>query len=132
MEKTKKAEPIKIERPIDYHSKKNEIEKGIDIIKKDIENKRRRFEEIKEKRKRIEEENLKKEDNLKHALMKITIIKDQIDVIKKQIEDFKLNKNKGDYFRMYSISNIINNRNYYLYNINNANNNISDLETFRK
>ena len=132
MEKTKKAEPIKIERPIDYHSKKNEIEKGIDIIKKDIENKKRRFEEIKEKRKRIEEENLKKEDNLKHALMKITIIKDQIDVIKKQIEDFKLNKNKGDYFRMYSISNIINNRNYYLYNINNANNNISDLETFRK
>ena len=132
MEKTKKAEPIKIERPIDYKEKKEKIEKEIDVIKKDIENKKRKIEEIKNKREKIEEENIKKEDNLKHALMKIKIINDQIEVIKKQIEDFQTNKENGEYFRMYSICNIVNNKNYYLYSINNANNNISDLETFRK
>ena len=131
-EKTKKAEPIKIERPIDYKAKNENIEKEIEIIKKDIENKRKIIEEIREKRIKIEEDNIKKEDNLKHAFMKVKIIQDQIDVIKKQIEDFKLNKENGEFFRIYSINNIINNRNYYLYNINNANNNISDLETFRK
>ena len=81
---------------------------------------------------KIEEENIKKEDNLKHALMKIKIINDQIEVIQKQIEDFQINKENGEYFRMYSICNIINNKYYYLYNINSANNNLSDLETFRK
>ena len=63
--------------------------------------------------------------------MKIKIIKDQIDYIKKQMEDFKLNKEYGEYYKMFSISNIINNKNYYLYNINNGNN-VSDMETLRK
>ena len=56
MEKTKKAEPIKIERPIDYKEKEEKIEKEIDIIKKDIENKKRKLEEIKNKMEKIEEE----------------------------------------------------------------------------
>lgn len=131
MDKTKKAEPIKIERPIDYKSKNENIEKEVDDIKKDIENKRRKIEQIKERKKKIEEENIIKEDNLKHADMKIKIIKDQIDYIKKQMEDFKLNKEYGEYYKMFSISNIINNKNYYLYNINNGNN-VSDMETLRK
>ena len=131
LEKSKKAEPIRIERPIDYKSKKEIIEKEVDSIKIDIENKKRKIEEIKEKRKKIEEENLKKEDNIKHADMKIKIIRDQIDYIKNQMEDFKLNKEFGQYYRMFSISNIINNKNYYLYNINNSNN-ISDIETVLK
>ena len=131
MEKTKKVEPIKIERPIDYKEKKEKVEKEVEILQKEIDIKKRKMEEIKEKRKKIEEENLTKEDNLKHACMKIKIIKDQIDEIKKQIEEFNINKENADYSRMFSICNIINNRNYYLYNINNANN-ISDLETFRK
>ena len=132
MDKTKKAEPIKIERPIDYKEKKEKIEKEIDIIKKDIENKKIKIEEIKNKKEKIMEENIKKENNLKHALMKIKIINDQIEVIKKQIEDFKTNRENGEYFRIYSICNIINNKNCYLHNINNVNNNISDLETFKK
>ena len=132
IEKTRKAEPIKIERPIDYKSKEDKIEKEIDIIKKEIEEKMKKIEEIKEKKSKLEEENIKKENNLKHAYTKIKIIKDQIDVIKKQIEDFEQNKDKGEYYRVFSINNIINNRNYYLYNINNENNNISDLETLRK
>lgn len=130
-DKTKKVEPIKIERPIDYKSKSENMEKEINEIKNEFEKKKKKIEVIKEKRKKIEEDNVKKEDNLKHANMKIKIIKDQIDFIKKQIEDFKVNKEEGEYYKLYSINNIINNRNYYLYNINNANN-ISDLETFRK
>ena len=131
-EKTRKAEPIKIERPVDYKTKGENLEKEINEIKNEIEKKKKKMEDLKEKRKKIEEDNINKEDNLKHAYMKIKIIKDQIDFIKKQIEDFNKNKENGEYYKIYSINNIINNRNYYLYNINNANNNISDLETFRK
>ena len=131
MEKTKKAEPIKISRPIDYKAKKDNITKNIDIIQKEIKEKIAKIEESKEKRKIIEEENKKKEENLKHALMKIKIIQEKINVIRAQIEDFKENKENGEYFRLYSIRNIINNRNYYLYNINNENN-FSDLGTLRK
>ncbi len=131
MEKTRKVEPIKIGKPIDYKEKKEKIEKDIEILEKEIEEKKKRIEDIKKKRIKIEEDNNKKEDNLKHANMKIKIIKDQIDVIKKQIEEFKSNNDNVDYSRMFSICNIVNNRNYYLYNINNENN-VSDLETFRK
>jgi hypothetical protein len=131
-EKTRKAEPIKIERPVDYKTKGENLEKEINEIKNEIEKKKKKMEDLKEKRKKIEEDNINKEDNLKHAYMKIKIINDQIDFIKKQIEDFNKNKENGEYYKIYSINNIINNRNYYLYNINNANNNISDLETFRK
>ena len=53
MDKTKKAEPIKIERPIDYKSKNENIEKEVDDIKKDIENKRRKIEQIKERKKKL-------------------------------------------------------------------------------
>ena len=131
-EKTRKAEPIKIERPVDYKTKSENLEKEVNEIKDQIEKKKKKMEDVKEKRKKIEEDNISKEDNLKHACMKIKIIKDQIDFIKKQIEDFEKNKENGEYYKIYSINNIINNRNYYLYNINNANNNMSDLETFRK
>ena len=131
-EKTRKAEPIKIERPVDYKTKSENLEKEVNEIKDQIEKKKKKMEDVKEKRKKIEEDNINKEDNLKHACMKIKIIKDQIDFIKKQIEDFEKNKENGEYYKIYSINNIINNRNYYLYNINNANNNMSDLETFRK
>jgi hypothetical protein len=131
-EKTRKAEPIKIERPVDYKTKGENLEKEINEIKNEIEKKKKKMEDLKEKRKKIEEDNINKEDNLKHAYMKIKIIKDQIDFIKKQIEDFNKNKENGEYYKIYSINNIINNRNYYLYNINSANNKISDLETYRK
>ena len=131
-EKTRKAEPIKIERPVDYKTKSENLEKEVNEIKDQIEKKKKKMEDVKEKRKKIEEDNINKEDNLKHACMKIKIIKDQIDFIKKQIEDFEKNKENGEYYKIYSINNIINNRNYYLYNIINANNNMSDLETFRK
>ena len=105
MEKTKKAEPIKIERPVDYKEKKENIEKKIEILKKEIEEKKAKIESFKTKRIKIEEDNNKKEENLKHANMKIKIIKDQIDVIKKQIEEFEENKNndKYEYLRMFSI-----------------------------
>jgi len=131
-EQTKKVEPIKIGKPIDYKIKEDKIENEIIQIKKETENIKKKIEEIREKKKKLEEENLKKENNIKHALTKIEIINDQINFIKKQIDDFKINKENGEYFNTFSINNIINNRNYYLYNINSANNNISDLETYRK
>ena len=131
-EETKKVEPIKVGKPIDYKLKVDKIEDEINHIKKEVENKNKKFEEIREKKKKLEEENLKKENNIKHALTKIEIINDQINFIKKQIDDFKLNKENGEYFNTFSINNIINNRNYYLYNINSSNNKISDLETYRK
>ena len=131
-EETKKVEPIKVGKPIDYKLKVDKIEDEINHIKKEVENKNKKIEEIREKKKKLEEENLKKENNIKHALTKIEIINDQINFIKKQIDDFKLNKENGEYFNTFSINNIINNRNYYLYNINSANNKISDLETYRK
>ena len=131
-EQTKKVEPIKVGKPIDYKIKEDKIEKEIIQIKNETENIKKKIEEIREKKKKLEEENLKKENNIKHALTKIEIINDQINFIKKQIDDFKINKENGEYFNTFSINNIINNRNYYLYNINSANNNISDLETYRK
>ena len=131
-EETKKVEPIKVGKPIDYKLKVDKIEDEINHIKKEVENKNKKIEEIREKKKKLEEENLKKENNIKHALTKIEIINDQINFIKNQIDDFKLNKENGEYFNTFSINNIINNRNYYLYNINSANNKISDLETYRK
>ena len=131
-EETKKVEPIKVGKPIDYKLKVDKIEDEINHIKKEVENKNKKIEEIREKKKKLEEENIKKENNIKHALTKIEIINDQINFIKKQMDDFKLNKENGEYFNTFSINNIINNRNYYLYNINSANNKISDLETYRK
>ena len=107
-------------------------------MKKEIENKKINIESFKEKRKKIEEENRKKKQNLKHACTKIKIIMDQIDVLKNQIEEFKkssknnLNTNKisDEYSRKYSICNIINNKNYYLSNINEEN--ASNVNTLRK
>ena len=131
-EETKKVEPIKVGKPIDYKIKEDKIENEINQIKTKAENIKKKIEEIREKKKKLEEENLKKENNIKHALTKIEIINDQINFIKNQIDDFKLNKENGEYFNTFSINNIINNRNYYLYNINSANNKISDLETYRK
>ena len=131
-EQTKKVEPIKVGKPIDYKIKEDKIENEINQFKKEAENIKKQIEEIREKKKKLEEENLKKENNIKHALTKIEIINDQINFIKKQIDDFKLNKENGEFFNVFSINNIINNRNYYLFNINSANNNISDLETYRK
>ena len=131
-EETKKVEPIKVGKPIDYKIKEDKVENEINQIKNEAENIKKRIEEIREKKEKLKEENLKKENNIKHALTKIEIINDQINFIKKQIDDFKQNKENGKYFNTFSINNIINNRNYYLYNINSANNNISDLETCRK
>ena len=39
-EQTKKVEPIKIEKPVDYKSKENDIINKIDIIKKELEDKK--------------------------------------------------------------------------------------------
>ena len=137
-ELTKKAQPIKVEKPLDYKTRKEQIEKDIINMKKEIENKKINIESFKEKRKKIEEENKKKKQNLKHACTKIKIIMDQIDVLKNQIEEFKklsknnLNTNKisDEYSRKYSICNIINNKNYYLSNINEEN--ASNVNTLRK
>jgi len=117
-EETKKVEPIKVGKPIDYKIKEDKVENEINQIKNEAENIKKRIEEIREKKKKLKEENLKKETNIKHALTKIEIINDQINFIKKQIDDFKQNKENGKYFNTFSINNIINNRNYYLYNIN--------------
>ena len=72
--------------------------------------------------------------------MKIKIIQDQIEVLKKQIDEFKkksqhergrINANQDmEFYKMYSIYNIINNKNYYLSNINGDN--YSKLNTLRK
>ena len=139
-EQTRKAEPIKVVKPLDYKIRNEKIMKDINDIKKEIENKKINIENFKEKRKKIEEENTKKKQNLKHANMKIKIIKDQIEVLKKQINEFKKKgkygegelKNNQDMelCRMYSICNIINNKNYYLSNINEEN--YSKLNTLRK
>ena len=139
-ELTKKAEPIKVVKPLDYKIRNEQILKDITNIKKEIENKKINIENFKEKRKKIEEENTKKKQNLKHANMKIKIIKDQIEVLKKQINEFKKKgkygegelKNNQDMelCRMYYICNIINNKNYYLSNINEEN--YSKLNTLRK
>ena len=126
-----KAEPIKIEKPINYRNKGDNINKEIDIIKKEIEIKKNNIIEIQNKKKNLDEEYNKSKSNLIHALMKIKIIKDKIEYIKKQIEDLSANNKKDKFSRILSINNIINNRNYCLIN-NNDNNSIYDKETFRK
>ena len=139
-EQTRMAEPIKVVKPLDYKIRNEKIIKDINDIKEEIENKKININNFKEKRKKIEEENNKKKQNLKHANMKIKIIKDQIDVLKKQIDEFKKKSQQGEakvntnqdmeFCRMYSICNIINNKNYYLSNINEDN--FSKLNTLRK
>ena len=136
------AEPIKVVKPLDYKIRNEKLMKDIDEIKKEIENKKININNFKEKRKKIEEENNRKKQNLKHANMKIKIIKDQIEVLKKQIDEFKtkeqqkggrVNNNNNidmEFCKMYSICNIINNKNYYLSNINEDN--YSKLNTLRK
>ena len=130
-EKTKKVEPIKIERPIDYKSKEEDIIEKIEEIKKEIENKKNNIIEIKNEKNNIEEKNIKNKNNLNQVLIKIKIIREQINLIKKQMEDFSLNKNNGKYFRVFSINNIFNNQNYCVYN-KNANNIIYNTETITK
>ena len=141
-EQTRMAEPIKVVKPLDYKIRNEKLMKDIDEIKKEIENKKININNFKEKRKKIEEENNRKKQNLKHANMKIKIIKDQIEVLKKQIDEFKtkeqqkggrVNNNNNidmEFCKMYSICNIINNKNYYLSNINEDN--YSKLNTLRK
>ena len=139
-EQTRKAEPIKVVKPLDYKIRNEKIMKDINDIKEEIEKKKINIENFKEKRKKIEEENMKKKQNLKHANMKIKIIKDQIEVLKKQINEFKKKGKQGEgelknnqdmeLCRIYSICNIINNKNYYLSNINEEN--YSKLNTLRK
>ena len=139
-EQTRMAEPIKVVKPLDYKIRNEKIMKDINDIKEEIENKKININGFKEKRKKIEEENNKKKQNLKHANMKIKIIKDQIEVLKKQIDEFKkksqheggrVNTNQDmEFYKMYSIYNIINNKNYYLSNINGDN--YSKLNTLRK
>jgi len=135
-EKTRKAQPIKVEKPLDYKTRYEQVEKNVNKIIKEINDKKIRIEDYKEKRKIIEEENVKKEQNLKHACTKIRIIQDQINVLKNQIEEFTKYKKNGinnvnkEYNKMYSIYNIINIKNYCLSNINV--NDTSDLNTLRK
>ena len=136
-ELAKKAQPIKVEKPLDYKIKNEQIEKDIINIKKEIEDKKINIENLKEKRKKFEEENIKKRQNLKHANTKIKIIKDQIAVLQKQINEFKkikeknnINNLEGNYCKMISICNIINNRNFYLSNVNDDN--FSNLNTLIK
>ena len=127
-EKIIKVEPIKIEKPIDYKNKEINIIKKIEIIREEIENKKKKINEIKNKKINIQEKYNINEKKLNQALMKIKIIKDKMDIIKKQIEDF--NQKNGKYYRILSINNIINNKNYCIFE--NEHNNIYDIETFRK
>jgi len=132
-EKMKKVEPIKIEKPIDYKSKEEDIIKKIDIIKKEIEDKKNEIDKIKSKTKKVEKENNKVKKNIKRELMKIKIIGEKIEYLKKQMSDFSSKKKNGKYYGTYSINNMINNNNYCIINnINKENNAIYDMETFRK
>ena len=130
-EKFVKVEPIKIEKPIDYKSKNEEIVEKIEIIKKEINDKNSKIEEIKNKKNIIEKKEKMIREALKKSLIKIEIIKEEIACLKKQIDDLLANNKKGQYFRKLSINNIINNRNYCIFE-NNENNSIYDKETFRK
>ena len=130
-EKLIKVEPIKIEKPIDYKSKEEDMANKIEIINKEINDKKCKIEEIKTKKNNIEKENFKNEIKLKKEIAKIKIIKDQIEFLNKQMEDLLANNKKGKYYRILSINNIINNRNYCLFD-DNENNSICDKETFRK
>jgi hypothetical protein len=62
-EKTRKAEPIKIERPVDYKTKGENLEKEINEIKNEIEKKKKKMEDLKKKRKKIKKKNIKKKKN---------------------------------------------------------------------
>ena len=128
-EKLIKVEPIKIEKPIDYKNKEINIIKKIEIIREEIENKKKKINEIKNKKINIQEKYNINEKKLNQALMKIKIINDKMDLIKKQIEDFT--QKQGKYYRILSINNIINNKNYCIFD-KNENNIIYDMETFRK
>ena len=130
-EKFVKVEPIKIEKPIDYKNKNGEIVEKIEIIKKEINDKNSKIEEIKNKKNIIEKKEKMIREALKKSLIKIEIIKEEIACLKKQIDDLLANNKKGQYFRKLSINNIINNRNYCIFE-NNENNSIYDKETFRK
>ena len=130
-EKMKKVEPIKIEKPIDYKSKEDDIIKKIDIIKKEIEVKESDFEEMRNKKKKIEKENNKVKSHLKRELMKIKIIGEKIEYLKKQMSDFSSKKKNGKYYATFSINNMINNNNCVINN-NKENNIIYDMETYRK
>ena len=130
-EKLIKVEPIKIEKPIDYKIKEEDINKKIETIHKEINYKKYKIEEIKIKKNNIEKENFKNEIKLKKTLAKIKIIKDQIEYLKKQMENLLANNKKGKYYRILSINNIINNRNYCLFD-DIENNSICDKDTFRK
>ena len=134
-EMTKKVQPIKVKRPTDYNKKNNQINIDIINIKKEINEKKKLINDIKIKRKNIEEENILKEENLKHACTKVKIIKEQIEVIKKQIAEFKnkskKNKENDNKYVSFSIYNIINNLNFYLCKINNDDN-IANVDTLGK
>lgn len=125
-EKSIQVEPIKIGKPIDYKSKEEDIEKLIDIINKEIGDKKNRIEEIKNQRKLFEEKLNNNDKIMKQVLIKITIIKEQIQTLKNQMEDFSNYKENSKYYRLYSINNIINNRKYYK---NNDNNIMYNIET---
>lgn len=122
---------IRIGKPIDYNIKTEEIEKEINIIKENIETTKNKICSYKEKKINIDKESKKIIKNIKHADTKIKIIKEQIDLLQKQINDFNEKKENSEFYRTYSINNIINNHNYYNYTIND-NINISELETNRK
>ena len=119
-EKSVQVEPIKIGKPIDYKSKEEDVEKSIEIVKKEIENKRNNIEEIKNRKKIIEERLDNNDKSLKQILIKIKIIREEIETLKIQMEDFSKNKENSKYYRLYSINNIINNRKF----CNNSDNNI--------
>ena len=130
-EKLIKVEPIKIEKPIDYKSKGEAMMTKIEIINKEINDKKSKIEEIKNKKNNIEKEYFKNEMQLKKTIAKIKIIKDQIEYLNKQMENLLANNKKGKYYRILSINNIINNRNYCLFD-DIENNSICDKDTFRK
>ena len=119
-EKSVQVEPIKIGKPIDYKSKEEDVEKSIEIVKKEIENKRNNIEEIKNRKKIIEERLDNNDKSLKQILIKIKIIREEIETLKIQMEDFSKNKENSKYYRLYSINNIINNKKF----CNNSDNNI--------
>jgi hypothetical protein len=79
-EEAKQVEPIKIEKPVDYKSKENDVINKIDIIKKEIEDKINEIEVIKNEKKKIEEKNKNNMATLNQILIKITIIKAQIEL----------------------------------------------------
>ena len=127
-----KVEPIKIERPIDYKSKEEDIMRQIYVVKNKIEIKKFKIKEIQNKRKKVEELYNKTQKDLNQALMKIKIIKEKINYLKKQIDDFSINYNKKEkYSSFLSINNIINNRNYCQFE-KNENNSIYNKDTFKK